>query len=66
MENWSDLFPLIFLPFKLIVLGIGMYYAIKWHYDREQEKKEEEAAAQAEAQALAQTLSKPQDTPSGA
>lgn len=46
MEHWSDLFPIVFFPFKIIVLGVGMYYAIKWHHDREKEEK-----AKAEKQA---------------
>jgi len=41
-SHWADLFPLVFFPFKIIVLGIGMYFAIKWHRDRE---KEEQAKA---------------------
>ncbi|MBU2958917.1 hypothetical protein Q4511_13755 [Paracoccus sp. 1_MG-2023] len=40
MEHWSDFFPLIFLPFKLIVLGIGMFFAIKWHVDRDNQERE--------------------------
>ncbi|AKC10365.1 MULTISPECIES: hypothetical protein [Rhizobium/Agrobacterium group] len=39
--EWVDFFPIVFLPFKIIVLGIGMYYAIKWHHD--QAKKDNEA-----------------------
>ncbi|CUI26636.1 hypothetical protein [Cognatishimia activa] len=35
----TDFFPLVFLPFKIIVLGIGAYFAIKWHFDREKEEK---------------------------
>jgi len=26
--------PTVFIAFKVIVLGIGMFYAIKWHYDK--------------------------------
>ncbi|MEP3442088.1 MAG: hypothetical protein ABJN72_11480 [Sulfitobacter sp.] len=33
--HWANLFPLIFLPFKLIVLGVGMFFAIKWHHDQD-------------------------------
>ena len=40
--NWVDLFPIVFLPFKLIVLGTGMFFAIKWHHD--QAKKEKDAS----------------------
>lgn len=31
-------FPIVFFTFKALVLGTGMYFAIKWHYD--QGKKE--------------------------
>lgn len=31
--------PIFLATFKVIVLGIGMFYAIKWHYD--QGKKED-------------------------
>lgn len=40
MNHWSDFFPLVFFPFKIIVLGIGMYFAIKWHYDQDKKKQE--------------------------
>ena len=36
-----DWFPWVFFPFKIIVLGTGMFFAIKWHYD--EGKKEREA-----------------------
>lgn len=26
--------PTVFIVFKVGVLGIGMFYAIKWHYDK--------------------------------
>ena len=31
--------PVFLVTFKLIVFGTGMFFAIKWHYDREQEEK---------------------------
>jgi len=38
--------PIVFVVFKVLVLGTGMFYAIKWHYDqgnkeadREKEKR---------------------------
>ena len=40
MNHWSDFFPLVFFPFKIIVLGIGMYFAIKWHYDQDKKKQQ--------------------------
>lgn len=29
-----DWIPIVFVIFKLAVLGTGMFYAIKWHYDQ--------------------------------
>ena len=29
-----DWFPIVFITFKVLVLGIGMLFAIKWHYDK--------------------------------
>ena len=33
-----DWVPVIFIAFKVLVFGTGMFFAIKWHYD--QGKKE--------------------------
>ncbi|MEA9982510.1 hypothetical protein QN374_11700 [Herbaspirillum sp. RTI4] len=30
-----DWIPIVLLMFKLIVFGTGMFFAIKWHYDKE-------------------------------
>ena len=30
-----DWVPVVFLIFKFSVLGLGMFYAIKWHYDQD-------------------------------
>lgn len=41
-----DWVPIVFGIFKLLVLGICMFFAIKWHYDKDKEvaqKKREEA-----------------------
>jgi len=35
-----DSIPIILLAFKLLVFGTCMYFAIKWHADREKEEKE--------------------------
>ncbi len=40
-----ELFPLVFVTFKVLVLGTGMYLAVKWHY--EQGKKENGKAKRA-------------------
>ena len=29
-----DWVPVVFVTFKFLVLGIGMFFAIKWHYDQ--------------------------------
>lgn len=39
--------PIVFVTFKALVLGVGMFYAIKWHYD--QGKKEQDREKQKRA-----------------
>ena len=36
-----DWIPVVFVTFKVLVFGVGMFFAIKWHYD--QGKKEKRA-----------------------
>ena len=36
MMDWT---PIVFVTFKALVLGTGMFFAIKWHYDQEKEKR---------------------------
>ena len=31
--------PIVFVTFKALVLGTGMFYAVKWHYDKENREK---------------------------
>ena len=31
MLDWT---PIVFVTFKALVLGTGMFFAIKWHYDQ--------------------------------
>ncbi|MDO6708534.1 hypothetical protein [Photobacterium sp. 1_MG-2023] len=33
--SWANFFPYFAGAFKLIVLAIGAYFAIKWHFDEE-------------------------------
>jgi hypothetical protein len=33
-----DWFPIVFFPLKVLVLGTGMFFAIKWHRDQEKNK----------------------------
>lgn len=35
MLDWT---PIVFVTFKVLVLSIGMFYAIKWHYDQGRKK----------------------------
>lgn len=45
--NIMDWFPIVAGTFKVIALGIGMFFAIKWHYDqgkKEQDKQREKRA----------------------
>lgn len=35
MAEW---FPTVFYTFKFVVLGVGMFFAIKWHYDQGKKK----------------------------
>ena len=31
-------FPIVFFTFKALVLGTGMFFAVKWHYDQGKKK----------------------------
>ena len=37
-----DWFPTVFIVFKTLVLGTGMFFAIKWHYDQGRKGKGKE------------------------
>ena len=37
--------PVVFVIFKGLVLGTGMFFAIKWHYDQGKKGKIEERSA---------------------
>ena len=34
-----DWVPIILITFKVLVLGTGMFFAIKWHYDQGKKEK---------------------------
>lgn len=42
-----DWILVVFLAFKLLVFGTGMFFAIKWHYDRGQKKMDQRAVLRA-------------------
>jgi hypothetical protein len=37
-----DWIPIVFVTFKFLVLGTGMYFAIKWHYDQGKKEKDKQ------------------------
>ncbi|MES2610565.1 MAG: hypothetical protein V4679_10030 [Pseudomonadota bacterium] len=45
-----DWVPVVFITFKVLVFGTGMFFAIKWHYDQGKKEKSEASAPQAPAQ----------------
>jgi hypothetical protein len=40
-----DWIPTVFVAFKVLVLGTGMFFAIKWHYDQGTKQKARERHA---------------------
>ena len=40
-----DWIPVVFVTFKVLVLGTGMFFAIKWHYDQGKKGKARETRA---------------------
>jgi hypothetical protein len=40
-----DWIPTVFVAFKVLVLGTGMFFAIKWHYDQGKKGKAQERRA---------------------
>lgn len=48
MGHWTDFFPYIAMAFKVLVLCVGGFFAIKWHFDKDKELKEKEAKAKSD------------------
>ncbi|ATI81053.1 MULTISPECIES: hypothetical protein [Sphingobium] len=42
MFKIMDWFPVVFILFKVVVLGAGMFFAVRWHY--EQDRKAQKGA----------------------
>jgi hypothetical protein len=40
-----DWFPIVFIGFKVLVLGTGMFFATKWHYDQGRKDQQKEMRA---------------------
>ncbi|WHO37743.1 hypothetical protein PMI04_014355 [Sphingobium sp. AP49] len=37
-----DWFPVVFITFKIVVIGAGMFFAVKWHYDQDKKTQKKE------------------------
>ncbi|WP_211443103.1 hypothetical protein [Collimonas humicola] len=48
-----DWIPIVFVTFKVLVLGTGMFFAIKWHYDQGKKGKEKRAVLRASGKVAA-------------
>ena len=48
-----DWIPVVFVVFKFLVLGTGMFYAIKWHYDKGKKPEEKRAVLRASGKVAA-------------
>ncbi len=42
-----DWVPIVLATFKVLVLGTGMFFAIKWHYDQGKKEGEKRAVLRA-------------------
>lgn len=45
-----DWIPIVFVTFKVVVLGTGMFFAIKWHYDQGKKGKAKRSLLRASGQ----------------
>lgn len=50
MMEWI---PIVFVTFKALVLGTGMFFAVKWHYDQGKKLKGRRAVLRAGAKVAA-------------
>ena len=48
-----DWFPIVAGTFKVLALGTGMFFAIKWHYDQGKKEKEKDRRAVLRAAGMA-------------
>ena len=48
-----DWIPVVFVTFKVLVFGTGMFFAIKWHYDQGNKQKDKRALLRAGAKVAA-------------
>src|SRR5471030_3197348 len=45
IHKMMDWIPIVFVTFKVLVLGTGMFFAIKWHYDQGKKEKQMDTRA---------------------
>ena len=50
MMDWV---PIVFITFKVLVLGTGMFFAIKWHYDQGKKEMDKRAVLRASGKVAA-------------
>jgi hypothetical protein len=50
MMEWI---PVILITFKVLVLSIGMFFAVKWHYDQGEKKMDKRAMLMATSKVAA-------------
>lgn len=48
-----DWFPIVAGTFKVLALGTGMFFAIKWHYDQGQKEMDKRAVLRAGGKVVA-------------
>jgi len=41
-KHKMDWVPVVFITFKVLVFGTGMFFAIKWHYDQGKKEKDKD------------------------
>ncbi len=51
-----DWVPIVFVTFKALVLVIGMYYAIRWHYDQGKKHKDKQKEKRAVLRATGKVI----------
>ena len=51
-----DWVPIVFVTFKALVLVIGMYYAIRWHYDQGKKHKDKQQEKRAVLRATGKVI----------
>ena len=56
IRNIMEWFPIVAGTFKVVVLGTGMFFAIKWHYDKGKKEKAKKNAMSAPPAPAEQTL----------